>query len=171
MESVSTQSTKDNSIITRNDVLEILKQDATFRYPKVNDGLIKYDNKEMNVSSKWDYSLPTLVSSASQRNAVTKLPSAEEVLEKIRDLIPSSVDMSNVLLAGGFVVSKISDSGIYDSSKSDLDFFIYGLSEDEATKRAKKLLKDLYPALEKHYLTLHTLNVSPVGNFYILPLI
>jgi hypothetical protein len=126
-------------------VQKVLETDFKFR--KVGtEGKLHYLN-DMKIS-KWDYSLPTIVSDL---NVISSLPKEEEVIKVLRDNLPNDpldkskmIDMKNVLLAGGAVMNAIKDAGIDSYLKvNDYDFFIYGLeTEEEATKRALKFLKD-----------------------------
>ena len=101
---------------------------------------------------EWDYSLPTLATSGSNKLIKT----LKEFVDKFYDAVPFRVDMSNIIVAGGAI------SAILTANKSikDIDVFIYGLSPDAATIRVNEFIHDLFEAYRAHLIAKHACDVK-----------
>lgn len=80
------------------------------------------------------------------RNYYGKFPVAKSILYRDSDIVSSvkerypvirELDMANIVIAGGSVCNAIVKSG----HKSDLDLFVFGLNESDATELVKKTIK------------------------------
>lgn len=65
----------------------------------------------------------------------------------------NDIDLSNIIIAGGFCRSII-----YDQEIQDIDFFLYGLAKEQYIVRAKKLIIDLIEKIKQENLTILYLN-------------
>lgn len=112
----------------------LLHEDSKFRKAGASGDLYVLDGSFKPM--KWDFSLPTLCSYVKideKRRVQTT------IMNEMNKLNLEKIDMSNILLAGGCVLSFFNDA-----SYSDLDFFIYGINKKEdATKRALKFFQDM----------------------------
>jgi hypothetical protein len=59
-------------------------------------------------------------------------------IKKIREQFPHNFNFDNVLIAGGFITSTLTNS-----QYKDIDIFIYGLTPDEATKKVEEIIHTL----------------------------
>ncbi|AYV78618.1 MAG: hypothetical protein Edafosvirus20_18 [Edafosvirus sp.] len=131
---------------THQNINDILKTDASFRYSGVTEDLFTLD--QLRKDSSWHYDSPTLI-----------MPPRYEydVVKCLRDLkqfntlfytkyrLFNSINMDNILVAGGAVRSIL-----LNKHAKDIDLFMYGIkSPGEACKRVELLLTDLYSNIEK----------------------
>ena len=131
----------ENKIATSQNVFDILEMDKKFRYEGVEDDLYYFKDLQYK---KWDYSLPTLTPKEKQyrcfRCDVRKM-NEYYLIKTFYKLwiIAEDMDMSNILFAGGAISNII--NGDICGRRSDLDIFVYGLSQEEATLKLIYLLE------------------------------
>lgn len=128
-------------------VLQLLKQDRDFRLAqnarawKSDDDLFSLD--QLTFGQEWDNSLPTLVPEVTYSKARKQTTNNSAFCDLFFGAHPEfkSVDMSNILVAGGCI------GGIINNVfAKDIDLFVYGLSEDEANEKVLTLTTQLIEA-------------------------
>lgn len=149
--------------IRKEDVFAVLEEDEKQRSASGKlFGL--HDLKE----GEWDCSLPTLVTSIKQgcgekkKKTLKTAASDAEAFLRLARLFPAieGIDRTNVLIAGGAAGHVVHEDSLYSG---DCDLFIYGIvSEEEATKRAKRLVTDI---IRKMYAIEFDSNTKRVAKF------
>ncbi len=127
--------------ITGKEIVEnLLKIDNGKRYEEVEDDLFPISSINTNV--KWDMTLPTLLNACDnyinryQKNVNKNL---DELIKEFYESYPflKNIDFDNVLIAGGCISNLVIGLAMM---RTDIDFFIYGLTEEEASKKVIKLV-------------------------------
>lgn len=132
--------TTTNSI--ENNVISLLKYDGKIRdknsFDEMTKDLFTYDKIEQYL--EWDYSLPTIVSDKRINNdEIVKIGNLTDFEENFNSKMPLRLkNMNNILFAGGSICSVLRIMQVHD-----IDIFLYGLSEDDATKRVDELIDDI----------------------------
>ncbi|XWV26369.1 hypothetical protein QJ857_gp0704 [Tupanvirus soda lake] len=89
-----------------------------------------------------DYDTPTLCGNNYDKPNIFPINSKAAFKNKFNKNYPflKNINMKNLLIAGGFVSNIIRGVKNYDS---DIDFFVYGLTPEQATSRIKEWLLDI----------------------------
>lgn len=144
--SVQQQQQQSTTQSTQELALEVLGIDAEYRKPGVTDDLHQLES--VNFDLHWDYTFPTLVEANS---GYSKLRVAHHNSRDYRDTlyhnypILQNLTFDNLMLAGGCVGHYLTSKDRY---RGDLDFFLWGLSREQANLRLQKILEDLIQAAE-----------------------
>ncbi len=117
-------------------VKKVLEIDSRNRSKSLNDDTDLYQFSDLNRNLTWDYSLPTLTSGNSLK-LIKVLPT---FISKFNTHFPIKVCMDNLLIAGGCTGKELCENGM----SKDIDFFFYGLTEQEANVKCETLLDQLY---------------------------
>jgi len=121
-------------------VFDVLKKDAEYCMQGVTDDL--FTTKDVTLNSKsWDYSLPTLTNNAVARRSKDKWVN-NNIGKRFFDEYPifKDFDFSNILVAGGAVSHFIRRDYHF---LNDIDLFVFGLDEKEATRRVNNMIRFL----------------------------
>ena len=124
-------------------ITQVLKTDRECRYEGIEDDIFPMD--ELISDKSLDYDLPTLVNKTFDYNSSIKLcNNIDEFKTKFYEKYPCLVglNMKNILIAGGSVGNIIKKPTGYGSD-SDVDFFVYGLSQEDANIRVKEWIIDI----------------------------
>ena len=131
------------------DVQRILKIDSQFRHDNLKN-LDDLHTLDRLVSGKvLDYDHPTLVNRDFDYNKSIKLlNSKEEFCTAFYEKYPflCGVNMENMLIAGGSICDIVRSR----SSSADVDFFIYGLSVQQANERIKVWINEILTNAKKY---------------------
>lgn len=125
-------------------ILNLLEEDSKHRYIGVTEDL--FTLHDLSPESSWDYSLPTLVST-SDYSKIKIERNNDQFKKSFYNNIPylNTIDLSNMLIAGGSIRSVLLNSRI-----NDVDIFLYGLkTPTEAKSRIEKFILDLHIHLSK----------------------
>jgi len=127
---------------------KILAKDAKSRYEGITDDL--HQLKSLVSDQMLDYDLPTLVKSDFDYNESTKLCND---IAKFRSIFYEKypflvgLNMKNLLIAGGSVGEIVKKQKNRDV---DIDFFVYGLTLEEANDRVKQWVVDVITCAKQH---------------------
>lgn len=124
---------------------KVLKIDQEFRTVGITDDLHKINSFESD--KELDYDLPTICDSsyANQNILINSAKKFKEVLYELYPII-KKINMSNLLIAGGCVSNIVRNK----NHGGDIDFFIYGLTEEEAVQKVQQWIADI-AAANKEY--------------------
>lgn len=137
-------------------IYEILSIDKQFRYTGITDNDDLYTINTLRSDCSLNYDFPTLVSRQFDYNQSIKLcNNIDDFKAKFYEQYPllKGLDMTNMLIAGGSVGETIKKNTDRYGSKCDVDFFIYGLSLEEANVRVKKWIDDLISCAKAYVLS------------------
>ncbi len=135
----------DNQLRVANELNEMTIVDRENRYLGVEDDLFtlsQIDNKK-----EWTFPYPTLCNgSKDNEETIMKTTDIDTFKEILYELAPvlKFVNWNNILLAGGSVSSILIGREI-----NDLDLFVYGIDEKDATKKVYDLIETLDKELNK----------------------
>lgn len=123
-------------------VKELLELDSKKRYIDVDDDLFTLSH--INTNIKWDMTLPTIINADKQLTMqnIKLQTNMNSIISKFYCRYPflKNIDFKNILIAGGCISNLL--LGRNDKS-SDVDFFVYGLSEEEASKKVYSVVRDI----------------------------
>ena len=126
----------------------VLAVDSKYRTVGVTGDIHTIDTLISDLSL--DYDTPTMCNKYSIEHPTILLSSRKKFKKKFNEKYPflQKINMENLLIAGGSISSIVRNVSYGDS---DIDFFIYGLNETQATERVKEWLIDiLVPKEEEH---------------------
>lgn len=121
-------------------IRKILDIDRKFRYSGIEEDLFAINKLSSNKCQEYD--LPTIFNKFYDPNKTMKLVNNEtDFKNKFFKKFPfiKGFDLKNLLIAGGNVGNIIRNENI----NNDINFFVYGLSTDQAINRLEKWIKDL----------------------------
>lgn len=121
-------------------VEDLLKLDKEKRYEEVEDDL--FTISRISTNKIWDMSLPTLINAGDThitRRNIHVDNNLDRLIQDFYNRYPflQNINFDNILIAGGCISNIILDLRYFSS---DIDFFIYNLSEEEATNKVIKLI-------------------------------
>src|SRR5205085_1183234 len=120
---------------------KVLIKDADCRYEGIADDL--HVIKTLNSDKILDYDLPTIVSKNFDYNQSIKLCTDIKIFKATfykKYPFLTGLCMDNLLIAGGSISDIIRNR---NSRSSDIDFFVWGLTLDEANIRIDKWIRDV----------------------------
>jgi hypothetical protein len=123
-------------------ILKVLKTDQKNRYEGIEDDLFPINS--LTSDQSLDYDDPTLINSRFDYNESIKLcNNIKDFKKKFYERYPflRKLNMKNLLIAGGAIGGIVKEPNGY--SKSDVDFFVYGLTTKAANKRVKEWIVDV----------------------------
>jgi len=132
-------------------VHKVLAEDLKNRKPGVTNGL--HTLKTLDSNKTLDYDLPTLVPSSFDYSKTNQLCTDIDIFKtKFYNQYPflSGLNMKNLLIAGGSVGNIIMGKTDRFGNSSDVDFFVYGLSEKDANLRVTQWVIDIINCAKKH---------------------
>lgn len=128
--------------MTTNLVQTVLAQDRKYRYEGVTDDLFRYDEL---TQKEWNFELPTLSRDYSFHNFSLSKNTNNKFKEHFYNLYPElkNVLTNNVLVAGGCISSLFFEK----RTNNDIDFFIFGLDEKQATQKINEIFSAISSSL------------------------
>jgi len=131
---------------------DILKIDSQFRSKGLENLTDLHLISELISDRSLDYDLPTLVGRNFDYNKSVKLcNSVSEFKKKFYEKYPflNGLNMNNLFIAGGSVGNIVKPSNSRNSG-SDIDFFIYGLTVEEANDRIGQWVNNVLNCAKKY---------------------
>jgi len=123
---------------------EVLDRDMECRSVDILDDDTLYTLSTL-ADSQWDYSLPTLVANMDgtyrTNDLLTDVGKFRQAFYAQHPIL-SGIDLTNLLIAGGCVGHHVR-SPYNKTYEGDIDVFVYGLSELQATNRVRSFTKAL----------------------------
>ena len=126
----------------KQDILSVLEEDLKYR----KKDILKYKDldlikiKEIVPVKSYNCNYTTIIEGYSKNYLLNTILTKNVIIDFYKKFpFLEELDMSNLLIAGGAVSMFYSPKKEYD----DIDVFVYGLSEKEATKRIEKFLTEL----------------------------
>lgn len=135
-------------------IKQILAIDSQYRNTGITDTDDMHTINTLQSDCSLNYDLPTLVSRMFDYNNSIKLcTNIDDFKCKFYEQYPflNGLNMLNMFIAGGSVGENIRSTK-NTRSKSDVDFFIYGLDIDQANIRVKSWVCDLISSAKAHIL-------------------
>ena len=132
-------------------IRDILKIDNQFRTKGLTDQDDLHPISDLVSDRSLDYDLPTLVNKNFDYNKSVKLcNNADEFKKKFYEKYPflNGLDMNNLFVAGGSIGNIVKPTN--SRSSSDVDFFIYGLSVEEANERIGQWVNNVLNCAKKY---------------------
>lgn len=126
-------------------VFNILSKDASCRSVGISDDL--FTLHELSETSTWNYELPTLITSNSEYIRKRFIRNNDKFRDKFYEQFREfyTVDLSNLLFAGGCVRSLLLDTNV-----NDIDIFVHGINDvAQAEARIMKFIIDIRNRLHK----------------------
>jgi hypothetical protein len=123
-------------------VLDLLKEDAKYRYIGVKDDL--FTLHDISDDSSWSYDLPTLTRGRDYSKKKIQKNNKEFKIAFYNKLpFLKNIRLDNLLIAGGAIRSILLNSHL-----NDVDLFVHGINSVEAGQtRIEKLILDIYDNL------------------------
>lgn len=136
-------------------VQDVLDVDKKFRHDGVSGDLFPLRSIQ---SKDWDYPCPTLIKEFNEKNddrfkTIKLETNIAKFKQRFETTFPflANVNLDNMLVAGGIVGKMVIDKAKTSTwYQSDIDVFVWGLSEDQASARVEKFLEDVFYAYELH---------------------
>lgn len=145
-------------------VLELIKFDREIRYDKERYDADLFELKDIKRDQKWDYSLPTVISSTFfKKNTLNSISFKAEFNRLYNPL--ANITWDNICIVGGCISNILTG---YKGHLNDIDIFIYADSDDLANATIERVLNEILSSMDAKSIGLSAKYMEFSRNKYVL---